>query len=152
MHKIPAAYLLSLNPTSYGIYKNLRDTPFPLHLYHKGGGLEPLLGKDIILHRLSIEDEPEAVVHDLLQAHAAAGATPIIMASSDYELAFMEKYRKDLEPAVSLPLHPPRYPAWQTISMPFIQKCAKPGFALPAPISWISSTRPCSRQICAGRF
>lgn len=107
MHKMPAAYLLSLNPTSYGIYKNLRNTPFPLHLYHKGGGLEPLLGKDIILHRLSIEDEPEAVVHDLIEAHVASGATPIIMASSDYELAFMEEYRKDLEQAVSLPLPSP---------------------------------------------
>ncbi|NLT34272.1 MAG: hypothetical protein GXX81_12645 [Acidobacteria bacterium] len=131
MHNIPAAYLLSLNPTSYGIYKNLRDTPFPLHLYHKGGGLEPLLGKDIILHRLSIEDEPEAVVHDLLQAHAASGATPIIMASSDYELAFMEKYRKDLEPAVSLPLPSPEISRLANNKHAFYTKMRETGIRSP---------------------
>ncbi|WP_432821476.1 hypothetical protein [Trichloromonas sp.] len=97
-------YLLSLNPTSYGIYKNLRNAGLHLHLFHMGGGLESFLGRDITVHRLSVDEEPEAVVVRLLEIQANAGNPGFVFTSSDGEVAFLDRFRDSLQDVLSLPI------------------------------------------------
>ena len=132
--KMPPGFLLSLNPTSYGICRNLRDAPFPLHMFHKGGGLEPFLSKDVKIHRISIDTEPEWAVKLLAAQCAGSGRPGIVFASSDTELAFLEKYRDELTPAASLPIQPPGIAAAVSDKLRFFETMRDLG--IPSPRSY----------------
>jgi predicted ATP-grasp superfamily ATP-dependent carboligase len=96
-------YLLSLNITSFGIYRDLKGRGYAIHLFHPGGGLEAHLGRDVIIHRLSVETNPEAVIAEIKKIQSKPNGAGVIFTSSDGEIEFVHKHRATLETCASLP-------------------------------------------------
>jgi predicted ATP-grasp superfamily ATP-dependent carboligase len=101
---MPVIYFLSLNPTSYGIYKNLHDSSLDLHMFHKGGGLRSLLDKRVVIHPYSIEEDAEAIIDAISNENARTGEMSFVFTSSDYEITFLDRYAEQVRNIVSIPI------------------------------------------------
>lgn len=89
-------YLLGLNLTALGIYKSLYGKGLKAYLFSKYSELERFIGEEVNIHRVSIQDEPQLAIDQLLENQKKLSSVGIIFASSDADVAFMEKYRERL--------------------------------------------------------
>ncbi len=125
------AYLLSLNPTSYGIYRNLRGSGVEVHVFHKGGGLERFLGREAVIHRLAFDQEPAGVAARVIEVQAKSGQPGLVFTSSDAEILYLDGCRDELGRAVSLPIPSPGITRLVRDTYSFFERVTELGIASP---------------------
>lgn len=103
-----AVLLPSLNPTSYGIYRSLRDAgcPCAVHVFHQGkvgGGLVSLLGQDTTIHAHSIIDDPIMVLDCMNDIRRQSDGAVVLFTASDQDNVFLQTFGEQLDTAILVP-------------------------------------------------
>lgn len=127
----PSCYILSVNLTSLGIYKNIKDSDFDVHLFGDVGCLLNSFKKNINFYPLSVEKSPELVLKKILEIGSIKNGPNFIFTSSDLDIFFIEKYREDLEKFAILSLPDKKVTNMVNDKVSFATKIMKSGIRTP---------------------